>query len=79
MGILHEPQPQSTPGVNGPTQFALVRLDRLVHLIAHYEALRVDAETLPPAPHRPPLAYITATLAELRRELTARECEVAAA
>ncbi len=79
MGILHEPQPQSTPGVNGPTQFALTSIDRIVFLLTRYEALRVDATILPPAPHRPPLAYVEATLSELRRELVAREgAEVAA-
>ncbi len=65
---------QSIPSVN-PTQFALVRLDRLITLIAHYEAMKVDAETLPASPSRPPLAYVVATLAELRRELLAREGE----
>ncbi len=79
MGILHEPQPQSTPGVNGPTQFTLVRLDRLITLIAHYEGLRIDAEQLPASPDRPPLAYVERTLAELRRELRLREGEGVAA
>ncbi len=78
--ILHEHHSdQSTPRVNRPTQFALVRLDRLVTLITHHEAMKVDAETLPPAPHRPPIAYIEATLAELRRELRLREGEGAVA
>ncbi|MDP9471587.1 MAG: hypothetical protein M3Q71_13130 [Chloroflexota bacterium] len=79
MGILHEPQTQSTPGVNSPTQFALTSIDRIVFLIERYEGLRVDAETLPPDPTRPPISYITHTLAELRRELTARESEAVAA
>ncbi len=76
MGILHEHHSdQSTPRVNRPTQFALVRLDRLVTLISHYEAMKVDAQTLPTAPHRPPLHYVEHTLAELRRELRLREGE----
>ena len=60
-----------------PTRFALVAPGRLVDLIARYEGLRVDAEHLPPAPHRPPLAYVEATLVELRRELQAREAVAA--
>ncbi len=70
---------QSIPNVNPPTQFALVPVGRLLTLIWHYEAMKVDAETLPPAAHRPPLAYVERTLRELRRELTARECEAVAA
>ena len=67
------------PNPNPPTQFALVPPGRLVHLIAHYEAMRVAAEHLPPAPHRPPPDYVRRTLAELRRELVAREFGVAEA
>ncbi len=76
---LHEYRDQSIPNVNRPTQFALVRLDRLVTLISHYEALKVDAETLPPSLDRPPLPYVERTLRELRRELMAREGEATAA
>ena len=64
---------RQVPNPNPPTQFALVPPGRLVHLIGHYEAMRVDAEHLPPAPHRPPPDYVRRTLAELRRELVARE------
>ncbi len=53
----------------------MLPIDRIVFLIERYEGLRLDAQTLPPAPHRPPLAYVVATLAELRRELLAREGE----
>ncbi len=76
---LHEYRDQSIPTVNPPTQFALVRLDRLITLIAHYEAIKVDAQTLPAAPDHPPLVYVEATLAELRRELRLREGEGAVA
>ncbi len=69
---------QSTLNVK-PTQFALVRLDRLLYLVQHYEALRVDAESLPPAPDRPPLAYVEHVLHELRRELRSRDEQVVAA
>ncbi len=79
MAILHEHRDQSIPTVNPPTQFAFVRLDRLITLITHYEALRVDAQTLPAAPHRPPMAYVERTLCELRRELRLREGEGVAA
>jgi hypothetical protein len=78
MPVSHRLQPQSTLNVK-PTQFALVRLDRLVYLVQHYESLRIDAEALPPAPHRPPLSYVEATLSELRRELHLREGEGVAA
>lgn len=70
---------QSIPNGDPPTQFTLLPVERLVFLIERYSSLRVDAETLPPAPHRPPLSYVAATLAELRRELTAREGEGEAA
>ncbi len=70
---------QYLPEPTQPTQFALVRLDRLITLIGHYETLRIDAETLPASPSRPPLAYVEATLSELRRELVAREGEGVAA
>ena len=74
MDSIHEHRrDQSIPPVNDATQFALVRLDRLVYLIGHYEALKVDAETLPPAAHRPPLAYVHRSLCKLRRELRLRE------
>ncbi len=76
---LTDTESQYTPEPIRPTQFALIRLDRLVYLVQHYEALRVDAESLPPAPDRPPLAYVNRTLAELRRELVAREGEGVAA
>ncbi len=76
---LTDTESQYTPEPIRPTQFALIRLDRLVYLVQHYEALRVDAESLPPAPDRPPLAYVNRTLAELRRELLAREGEGQAA
>ncbi len=75
MDILHEHHlEQSIPYVNA-TQFALLSLDRMIFLIERYEALRVDAENLPASPHRPPLPYVTHTLAELRRELRLREDE----
>ncbi len=76
---LHEYRDQSIPNGNPPTQFALVRLDRLITLIWHYEAMKVDAETLPATLDRPPLPYVERMLAELRRELMAREGEGAAA
>lgn len=76
---LHEYRDQSIPNVNRPTQFALVRLDRLITLIWHYEAMKVDAETLPATPERPPLHYVQHILRELRRELMAREGEATAA
>ncbi len=76
---LTDTESQYTPESIRPTQFALIRLDRLVYLVQHYEALRIDAESLPPAPDRPPLAYVNRTLAELRRELLAREGEGQAA
>ncbi len=80
MGMIHEHhRDQSIPNVNPATQFALVPITRLLTLIWHYEALRVDAETLPPAPDRPPLSYVERTLRELRRELMAREGEGVAA
>ena len=41
--------------------------------ISHYQGLHTDALHLPPSPHRPPLPYVQRTLAELRRELVARE------
>ncbi len=75
---LHEPGANSTPNVNA-TQFALVPVGRLLTLIWHYEAMKVDAETLPPVPDRPPLSYVERTLRELRQELTARESEAVAA
>ncbi len=79
MGILHEHhRDQSIPSVN-PTQFALTPVGRLVYLIGHYEALRVDAETLPASPDRPPLAYVERMLRELHRELRLREGEATAA
>ncbi len=65
---------QSIPSVN-PTQFEMLPIDRIVFLITRYEGLRVDTEHLPPDPTRPPISYITHILAELRRELMAREGE----
>ncbi len=62
-----------------PTQFALVPIDRVIFLIQRYEGLRLDAESLPPDPSRPPIGYVERTLSELRRELVAREGEAAAA
>ncbi len=62
-----------------PGQFALLPPGRLIHLIARYEGLCVDAEHLPPAPHRPPLPYVEKMLSELRRELVSREFAVEAA
>ena len=82
MASLHEHREQSIPNVNswtGPTQFSLVPIDRLVYLVSHYEAMKVDAETLPASPDRPPLPYVERTLRELRRELLAREWEATAA
>ncbi len=70
---------QYLPDPVQPTQFEMLPIDRVIFLIARYEGLRVDAQTLPAAPHRPPLAYVEATLAELRRELMAREGEGVAA
>ncbi len=81
MSMIHEHKPhpeQSIRSVN-PTQFSMLPLDRVIFLIQRYEALRVDAETLPTAPYRPPLAYVEATLAQLRRQLIAREYEAVAA
>ncbi len=69
---------QSSPPVN-ETQFALVPIDRLVYLLSHYEAMKIDGETLPASPDHPPLPYVERMLAELRRELTAREWEATAA
>ncbi len=66
--VLRQPE-----GPDRPTQFALVPPGRLVYLIVHYEAIRDTAEHLPPGPDRPPIAYVEATLDELRRELVARE------
>ena len=61
------------------TQFALIPVGRLIHLVSHYGALRVDAIYLPPDPFRPPLNYIDRTLCELRTELRLREEAVAPA
>ncbi len=76
---LTDTESQYTPEPIRPTQFTLTPVNRIIFLIERYEGLRVDATTLPSAPHRPPLAYVEATLSELRRELVAREgAEVAA-